>query len=174
MKKIFLTMVAIMAMTAAVAQQSDNNKGERKGPKQPTPAEMTERMSKELSLSEDQKAKVLALNKEYQDMFKGGPRMGGGRPPKNIDGQTGASEQQEKKERPQLTDAQKQEMKQKMEQQRAKHEEYNAKLKNILTDDQYTTYQKMHQRHGKHGKGGMGGMKGKKGKKGEKSMALSE
>ncbi len=147
-----LTMVAILSMTAAVAQQSDN-KAERKAPKKPTPQEMTNRMAKDLNLNDAQKAKVLDLNKEYESVL-GGPGMRGPRGPK-PDGQTGATESNqnakqkgERPELPKMTDAQKKEM----QQHKAKREEYNTKLKSILTEDQYKSYQKMHKRHG-HGRG---------------------
>ena len=164
MKKIVLTMVALLSMT--VMQAQTDNKSERKAPKQPTPEEMTEHMAKDLNLNTDQKAKVLALNKEYQDVLKGGPRgprgprpdgqggpKGGKKQKGNkqskadqqqpkTDAQTGATEQ--RPERPQLTDEQKAKMKAQME----KRKEYDGKLKQILTDEQYKKFQKAHKRHG--------------------------
>ena len=142
MKKIFLTMVALLSMTAMMAQ---NDKSDKKAPKEPTPEEMTARMAKDLNLTDDQKTKVLALNKEYKDMFKGGPRMGGPRGPK-PDGKSGATDTQQRPERPQMTDAQKAEMKKHMEQRKA----YDTKLKSILTADQYKSWQKQH-KHGHKG-----------------------
>ena len=50
-------------------------------------------------------------------------------------------------QRPDMTDAQKAEMKQ----QKAKREEYAAKLKKILNDDQYEKYEKMQKHHRGHG-----------------------
>lgn len=162
MKKIFATMVALLAMTAAMAQQSDNK--ERRAPRKIDAQEMTDRMAKELNLDDAQKAKVLDLNKEYQDVL-GGPGMGRGprgghhghRPHaeggQKTDGQTGATEQAPKEKpqageghkRPELTEAKKAEMKQRM----AKREEYDKKLKTILTDDQQKKLQEMHQRGGR-------------------------
>ena len=63
MKKFLMTMVALLTMTAAVAQDNDNR--ERREFKKPTPEEMTNRMAEELNLDDQQKAKVLELNKEY-------------------------------------------------------------------------------------------------------------
>ena len=60
MKKIFLTMVALLSMTAMMAQNENGNNGERKAPKQLTPEEMTEKMATDLSLTAEQKTKVLA------------------------------------------------------------------------------------------------------------------
>ena len=51
MKKIFLTMVALLSMTAMMAQNENGNNGERKAPKQLTPEEMTEKMATDLSLT---------------------------------------------------------------------------------------------------------------------------
>ena len=133
MRKLVLTMFALLSMTAMMAQ---NDKSDKKAPKEPTPEEMTARMAKDLNLTDDQKTKVLALNKEYKDMFKGGPRMGGPRGPK-PDGKSGATDNQQRPERPQMTDAQKAEMKKHMEQRKA----YDTKLKSILTADQYKSWQ---------------------------------
>lgn len=147
MKKIFLTMVALLSMTAMMAQ--DNNNGERKAPKQLTPEEMTEKMATDLSLTAEQKAKVLDLQKEYQDINRG-PRMGGMRGPRpQADGQSGATGQ--RPERPQLTEEQKAEMQKRMERRR----EYNDKLKGILTAEQFEKYQKQF-RHGGPRPGGFG------------------
>ena len=131
---------------------------------------MTNRMTKDLELTADQKAKVLALNTEYKDVLRG-PGMGrghhGGPRP---DGQTGATQQQQRPERPQLTDAQKEEMKKNFEAQKEKRKEYDKKemkknfeaqmekrkeydkkLQEILTAAQYKKYKKQHHRGGHHG-----------------------
>lgn len=142
MKKIVLTMVALLSMTAMMAQDSD--KRERRAHQEPTAEEMVERMAKNLDLTADQKTQVLALNKEYQDVLRG-PGMRGRRGPR-PDGQTGATPQQ-RPQRPQLTDEQKAQMQQNME----KRKEYDQKLKAILTAEQYKKYQDQHQRRGRRG-----------------------
>lgn len=141
MKKIVLTMVALLSMTAMMAQ--DNGKRERRA--EPTAEEMTERMAKSLDLTADQKTKVLALNTEYKDVLRT-PGMRAPRGPR-PDGQTGATQQQQRPQRPQLTDEQKAQMQQHME----KRKEYNEKLKAILTADQYKKYQDQYQRRGRRG-----------------------
>lgn len=148
MKKIVLMMVALLSMTAVQAQDSDKKK-EFRGPKQITPEEMTERLSDKLKLTDKQKTKVLALNKEYEKVI-GGPGMRGPRPPK-PDGESGATAQNDQKrpERPELTEAQKEEMKQRFE----KRKEYEQKLKEILTEDQYKEYQQMRPKRRGHGHG---------------------
>ena len=146
MKKILLTMIALLSMTAVMAQ--NNDKKERKAPKEITPEQITDRMAKDLELTDDQKAKVLALNAEYKDVLRGPGMRGGHRGPR-PDAQTGATQQnqQQRPERPQLTDEQKAQMKQQME----KRKEYDQKLKSILTADQYKKWQKQQKRGPKGG-----------------------
>ena len=86
MKKIVLMMVALLSMTAVQAQESD--KQQFRGPRQMTPEQMTERMSDNLKLTDEQKTKVLALNKEYEKVIAG-PGMRAPRP-QNTDGESGA------------------------------------------------------------------------------------
>ena len=147
MKKIVLSMVALLSMTVAVAQDA---KSDKKAPKEPTVEEMTNRMAQDLKLTDEQKTKVLALNKEYQDVLKAprGPRPEGkqGKRPQ-TDGQTEATEQQggkQKGQRPEMTE----EQKAKMKAHHAKRSEYDKKLKQILTDDQYKNWKKRQGRHG--------------------------
>ena len=146
MKKIVLTMVALLSMTVVMAQDA---KSERKAPKEPSAEEMTNRMANDLKLTDEQKAKVLELNKEYKDVLKAPRRPRGPRP----DAQSGATQQEDQKdfkkgqrpERPELTD----EQKTKFKAHHAKRQEYDKKLKQILTDDQYKSWKKKHGRHGR-------------------------
>ena len=166
MKKIVLAMVALLSMTVAVAQDSEKKDGN--APQQPTPEEMVERMAKDLNLTADQKAKVLALNKEYQDVLRGpgmGPRRHHpeGRPDGDQKDQKDKKELKDKKdkkadkgerpERPELTDAQKAEMKARWE----KRKEYDQKLQTILTAQQYKQWKKHYPRRGGRGHGGRRG-----------------
>ena len=128
MKKILLVMMALLTMTTAMAQPSD-----RKAPKKMTHQEMTTQMTSKLKLNDAQKAKVVALNKEYQDILMPPepPKMADGsrpEPPKNGD-----------KAMPKKPDSK----------HMAKRQEYEKKLKQILTDEQYKNYQKMQPHHGK-------------------------
>ncbi len=150
MKKILLTMVAAMSMTAAMAQ-TDNT--ERKAPKKMTHEEMTTQMTSKLGLTDEQKTKVAALNKEYQDyMMPTPPQL-----PENEkaaigkDGKKGNQKATTGKgnQKPELSkDGKKGNMQKpdKMpgnDQNQAKRQEYEKKLKSILSDDQYSKYQKM-------------------------------
>ena len=121
-------MMALLTMTTAMAQPSD-----RKAPKKMTHQEMTTQMTSKLKLNDAQKAKVAALNKEYQDILMPPepPKMADGsrpEPPKNGD-----------KAMPKKPDSK----------HMAKRQEYEKKLKQILTDEQYKNYQKMQPHHGK-------------------------
>ncbi len=148
MKRIILTaMIALAAFTFSASAQNGNR------PEKPTPEQTTERMAKQLELTDAQKSQVQALNTEYQDVI-GGPGMGkpNGKPngKKATDGESGATTDAttdaNRPQRPELTDEQKAEM----EAMQAKREEYNTKLKAILSDDQYTKYEKS-QKHGPKG-----------------------
>lgn len=183
-----LTMVAMLSLTVSQAQESKDVKkdcqkecqkdcckqGEKKDcckqegkdmKKKPrmqmTPEQRTERMSKKLGLTGEQKAKVQALNTEYADVLKE-PGMRGPHAHKSAatDGTTGATEQKapqqagqdEQHQRPQLTEEQRSQMRQNME----KRKEYEGKLKEVLTEEQYKEYQKMSPRPGRHGHHGNG------------------
>ena len=122
MKKIFLVMMALLTMTTVMAQPSD-----RKAPKKMTHQEMTTQMTSKLKLNDAQKAKVAALNKEYQDILM--PPE----PPKNADGSRPEPPKNGDKAMPKKPDSK----------HMAKRQEYEKKLKKILTDEQYKSYQKM-------------------------------
>ena len=142
MKKIVLTMIAILSMTAAMAQNEERRDGNR-GPRQFTPEQMAENLAGRLNLNDDQKAKLLELNKEYKDVL-GGPRMGGGpgngnRPQRNENAGEG-----QRPQRPQLTEEQRAQWQERMK----KRQEYEEKLKGIFTEEQYKKYQEMRPQRG--------------------------
>ena len=117
MKKILLTMVAILSLTAVQAQESDNKQqAQFRGPRQITPEQMADRMANDLKLTDEQKTKVLALNKEYEKVIAG-PQMRGPRP-QRPDGESGATAQngQQRPERPQMTEEQREQMQKEMQQ----------------------------------------------------------
>ncbi len=144
MKKIILALCTVFTFAIGANAQNEAKK-ERK---QPTKEEMvkhqTDRMAERLDLNDKQKKELLKLNTEY--FGKMGRNM---TPRKNG----------EKRERP--TDAQMKEMRKKYEEGQKK---YNADLKKILTDEQFSKYEKMQQdmkkrrgqRDGRQGKGPRG------------------
>ena len=159
MKKIVMTMIALLTMTAAVAQNNEN--GQRRF-QRPTPEDMTNRMADQLKLDDKQKSKVLDLNKEYESVLMGGMGRGFGRGQGRPGGQGGFQGGQQG-QRPQLTDEQRAEMQKQMQQRQEKRQEYEKKLKEILNDDQFKTYQEQQQqRRGRGGFGGPGGPRGQR------------
>ena len=154
MKKIVMTMIALLTMTAAVAQNNEN--GQRRF-QRPTPEDMTNRMADQLKLDDKQKSKVLDLNKEYESVLMGGMGRGFGRG-QGGPGGAGGFQGGQQGQRPQLTDEQRAEMQKQMQQRQEKRQEYEKKLKEILNDDQFKTYQEQQQQ--RRGRGGFGGGQG--------------
>jgi Spy/CpxP family protein refolding chaperone len=161
MKKIVMTMVALLTMTVAVAQNNEN--GQRRGFQRQTPEEMTNRMADQLKLDDKQKSKVLDLNKEYESVLAG-PGMGRGfGRGQGGPGGPGGFQGGQQGQRPQLTDEQRAEMQKMMQERMEKRQEYEKKLQKILTDDQFKTYQEQQQRRGRGGfGGGQGGPRGQR------------
>lgn len=161
MKKIVMTMVALLTMTVAVAQNNEN--GQRRGFQRQTPEEMTNRMADQLKLDDKQKSKVLDLNKEYESVLMGGMGRGFGRGQGGPGFGGGGFQGGQQGQRPQLTDEQRAEMQKQMQERQEKRQEYEKKLQKILTDDQYKTYQEQQQqRRGRGGFGGPGGPRGQR------------
>ena len=144
MKKMMLMLVALFSMTVAMAQNANGRQ-----PRKMDAATVTTMMTQRLGLNADQQKKVEALNKKYESVLRlgfGGPRpgKGGTRPQMGQGSVQGKSAGQ----RPELTDEQKAEMKQRFEQRAA----YEKELKGILSEDQYKTYQQMRPQHGMRGR----------------------
>ncbi len=128
----------------------------------PTPEQATERMAEQLMLTSDQGDKVFELNKQYPElmMMFAFPRGGqhGNRPQQNAntDGNSGATQQAQRpqgnqqRQRPELTE----EQKAKFEEMRQKREEYETKLKEILTAEQSDKFDELY--HRGFGQGGRG------------------
>lgn len=153
-KRMVLTLIAALTMTAAMAQSSNCSHGDDHGaPQGMFVQQLTSQLMEKLGLSTAQQKKVKKLNEDYADIFKmpaegpGGQGCPGGAPQgkpsqrPDHDGNSSA-----KGQRPELTDSQKAEMKAN----RTKREEYQKKLKAILSDSQYQSYQSMQpQRQGR-------------------------
>lgn len=153
MKKVVLTLVALLSLTAVFAQ-SDNK--EQRAPRELTPQQRTDFLAKKLNLTDAQKSQLLVLNTEYADVLKGPGLRHDKHPRKPVDGENAASQQTQRPERPQMTDAQRDEMKKQFE----KRKEYDEKVKKLLTEEQYKEYKKLQPRRhghpGHHGKGPKG------------------
>lgn len=138
MKRTVLALVAMMTMTAAMAQSNEQQaQGQRR---QFDRTEMikqrTDDAVKKYGLSEDQAAKLLELNTKYAD--KMGPGMGGRggrgmRPRPNF----GNAQQGQ---RPEMTEEIRQRMETMRKERQAAQEEYDKEMKTILSEDQYKAY----------------------------------
>lgn len=157
MKTLILAVAAVFTMSANAFAQETNTQTTQQEHKRFDQTEMiqkqTDRMAKQLGLDDTQKAAVLKLNNEYAGKMHRGMGM---EPRKRFERNDTA-----KMERP--SEDQMKQMRAKMEEERKQMEEsrtaYNAELKKILTDEQYTKYEEheklMMQRGGK--RGGMRG-----------------
>ncbi len=145
MKKFIMTMVAVLSMTSVMAQQNDG--GRR--PQRMSHEEMTTQMTSKLNLNDTQKAQVAALNKKYQDCLMQEPpqKPEGGKPSGAKDNKDNKKAAAKKANSKKPGNSQNQ----------AKRQEYDKELKQILTDDQYQSYQKMKPQH--KGKGPKGKQK---------------
>lgn len=131
MKKLMLTLAAVMLIgTAAMAQ--DDNKKEKKLDKTEMVKKHTERMATKYKLDEKQAKKLLDLNTKYADKPNMGPGMGQGMGP----GRNGV-----RPERKQMTDEQKKQMQERRQQRQANMEAYKTELKKILNDEQLKQYE---------------------------------
>ena len=131
MRKILTTMLAVVMFAITAGAQNGDS------PEKPTPAQITEKMAENLNLTADQKAQVLDLNTEYEDVIfmhgHGGPGFGpgpgqrpGGQPPANMPPQ-----------RPEFSEEQKAQF----EAMKTKREQYTAKLKSIISEEQFAKYE---------------------------------
>ena len=105
---------------------------------------MAENLAERLKLNDDQKAQVLQLTTEYKDYLMRGPSMRGQRNGNRPGNQANAGEGGQRPERPQMTDEQRARFQENMK----KRQEYEEKLKGILTEEQYQQYQQMNPRRG--------------------------
>jgi len=141
MKELVLVMIAACSLSVASAQQQGNDKQ-----RQRQRVDRTEMMVKEYGLDAKQAEKLKALNEEYKDMFRMGPRRGPGRGPgdgngqgmrgnrQRPDGNTGATAQNG--QRPS-----REEMEKMMKERKEKMDKYNAEIKKIFSKEQYQKYE---------------------------------
>ncbi len=137
MKKTMLIAAAVLTLSLAASAQGRGQRPQGERPDEATMIKMrTERMTKELGLDEEQSAKLLELNQKYPTaMFRGNGGPGGpGRPgmerPRRGNKKDGG-------ERQELTE----EQKKAMEEAKEAREAYETELKEILTEEQFKTWQ---------------------------------
>lgn len=137
MKKTVCFMALMLAVCSACvkAQNEERPQGERpKMDKTEMAQKRTDEMAKQYGLSEKQTKKLLEVNKEYAEKMR--PM---GRPPRRPDNGQSTDNQVERKqplERP--NNGNMDDMRKKMDSER---EAYNAKVKKIMTDEQYSKFE---------------------------------
>ncbi|MBQ6254235.1 MAG: DUF4890 domain-containing protein [Bacteroidales bacterium] len=174
MRKVFIFTVAALALSAGAFAQ-DFPQGPPQGGRFDPEAMIqmrTQRMVRELGLDEAQEAKLLELNKKYSDTIMarpggrpGGPGMGRpGNPPQegqNADAANADTKAAKKAAKKAKKEQRKQEEAQAADEAKAALEAYENELKEILTEDQFKTYQENKNRRpqgrGPGGPGGFGG-----------------
>ena len=120
MKKLVLTMVALLTMSTAMAQSATCEcKDHQNGHKGFSPEKRVEMLAQKLGLSDEQKAKILALDKEMMADVKADK----------------AADEKSRKEQ--------------FEKRMQKQKQMDKKMKEILTAEQYAEYQKMQPKMGK-------------------------
>lgn len=149
MKRITLTLIAAIAFCGV--SMSQNHPRQQPNPEMQA-QRITNQMAKEYKLTDEQKAELLELNKEYAgkvDMprMRGNRHPGMNRPAMNRQGMNRpqANGNHQAKPRRELTEEQKEQFKATAEKRKAEREEstkeYNKKLKKILTKEQYKAYE---------------------------------
>jgi len=137
MKKLGMILAAsLMVCATAVAQNNNRQAPPKQGNKTEMRQDCTQQMVKDLGLNDSQAQKIKALNEKYAK--KMGPQgaccQGQNKNGKNAKDNKECKQQGKQGNPPQLTDAQKKEMK-------SNREAYEKELKKILSDSQYKTYQ---------------------------------
>lgn len=143
--------MALAMCSMAFAQDNIQRQGHRPDPAQMA-QRMTDMMAQRYGLDDTQKASLLKVNTEYAGKMPmmrrphHGPRPGmqGGRP-----GAMRQDSAQAQRPRPS-----REEMEKRFKEMRANQEAYNAEVKKILTDEQYTKFTEDQQRHGRPGQQG--------------------
>lgn len=137
MKQTILALIAMFTWATAAMAQEDNSSVERRRPTQEQMIQrQTDRVSQRYGLNDEQKAKLLELNKKYAgkiNPFRMG-RRGGFRDGRGG-GQQGSDSGMQQRQRPS-----REQMEAMRKQMTEAREAYNKELKGILTDEQYKTY----------------------------------
>lgn len=145
MRKIFLTVAAVLTFTMASAQECCNNGTQQKKECCKAENDKAAEMAKQFGLNDEQTQKVRELNAKYPELASRSPRHGrNGRRPEGrkggeIDGVSGATRQQ--RQMPSKEEMQKRREKM-MTERKERQDNYNKELKTILTAEQYALYEK--------------------------------
>lgn len=131
-----LIAAVLMSTSVVCAQNGERNNDGRKIDRMEMVKKRTERMARELNLSEEQTRKLQELNVEYADKMPQMGRRPGGRgmgPGGMLRHRADSTQQQPER-------AGKEEMAARMQKMRAAREAYNAELRKIMTEEQFGKY----------------------------------
>jgi len=137
MKQMILALVAMFTWSAAAMAQDDNSGMERRRPTQEQMMQrQTDRTAQRYGLTDEQKGKLLELNKKYAGKMRpfGMGRRGGFRGGQG-NGQQGGDSSVQQRQRPS-----REQMEAIRKQMTEAREAYNKELKGILTDEQFQKY----------------------------------
>lgn len=160
MKKILISMVAVMMMAMSANAQCCNCKGCNNKKKGDRVEMRTNKMVERYGLDKKQAKKLLSLNKEYKDFLSkpgrhpkaGKPGMRHAKPQtQESDAQTSVTPKPHVHKMPVKPE--------RMKEIEQKQQEYDSKLEKIMTSDQFAKYKEDKQRRADyhHGKGKHGG-----------------
>lgn len=140
MKKILMIIMVVLLTGGTAMAQNSRRSNKRLDPKERA-ERMTERMVKEYSLNDVQKKQLYEANLAMVEKMGDMPMR------RHSDMRTDDKQNKVKKgEKNQMTDAERREMKAKMEKKRTEMEQvrmaYDAQLKKIMTKEQYDNYSK--------------------------------
>lgn len=136
MRRIVVMLVAAL-LTGGMAMAQERHDGKRPDPKERA-ERMTERMAKEYSLNDTQKQQLLEANRTFMEQMgdvPGGPGRGPGMKPGKGEKKDSIRADRGKGKRPEMSEEKKAEME-------AARTAYEAKLKEILTPEQYADFTK--------------------------------
>ena len=158
MKKIVMILAMAATVTLGYAQDDKKCCGNCDKQQPPTKEQMMQRITDELGLTDQQAKDLAALNEEYADVLEGPGHHGPGHHGKHgkPGGKPGMHRQQpqadqqlaQAPQRPQLTDEQRQQMQAKREQAKVRRDEYDQKVQQILTAEQYEKMKTMRPQRG--------------------------
>ena len=134
MKRIIVTLIAALTVTAASMAQTDNERRERPS-KEEMAKHRTEAMVKKYGLDASQQEKLLALNTKYADKMKPmHPRRHHGPHPEAV--------HPDDNDRPVPPANDGQDMEKKRKEMKETQEAYEKELKGIMTEEQFEKYKK--------------------------------
>lgn len=161
MKKLIFSIIAVMSLTTAIAQNNDRPRrdGQRNFDRTEMLKRRTDDVVKKYNLNSEQAEKLLALNTKFADKLN--PRMGGfgrgrgSRPAPNFGGGNGGN-------RPEMTEEMRQNMEKMRQERQEAQKQYDAELQTIMTPEQFKAYQEDAEKRMQEGRRRGGGPRGQR------------